>query len=149
MADFPGVGRVRCDKWRVAYQEHVYISRKAASSNRKSIFIGDSLVKNFCRGSAAAIFDEHYPDHLNFGIGGDKVENIHYRVKHNGIPKSVHDVIILVGTNNLAAHHLPSSIAKAIVNLADCIDKTVDVHGLYSYRQFYHVMIDLETLFLL
>ena len=40
---------------------------------------------------------------MNFGIGGDKVENILYRVKNNGIPKIVDD-IILVGTNNLSSN---------------------------------------------
>ena len=60
MADFPGSARLHYHQWCVAYQEHVYISRKASS--RKSIIIGDSLVKNFSRGKSAAIFDEHFPD---------------------------------------------------------------------------------------
>ena len=87
MAEFPGSARLHNHQWCVAYQEHVYISRKASS--RKSIIIGDSLVKNFSRGKSAAIFDEHFPDYLNFGIGSDRVKNVHFRVKNNGIPKSV------------------------------------------------------------
>ena len=78
-----------------------------------TILIGDSLVaglsqyQNIWNGN-------FFVDTLNCGIGGDKVQNVLWRA-HNLPPvKSVRNVAILCGTNNL---HLdaPEDIADGII----------------------------------
>ena len=94
---FPGVHRFHNNNWCYQFREHRLISKKANSGHRiPSIFIGDSLVRNFSRKKSSSIFSTNYPDYLNFGIGGDKVENVHCRVKNDGLPKIINGIIIPV-----------------------------------------------------
>ena len=132
MVSFPGVDRLYNSNWSTQFEQHRFISHKLNSSSRRvpsvfiDVFIGDSLVKNFGRNKT---FFKNFPRCLNFGIGGDKVENILYRVKNNGIPKIVNDIIILVGANNLSSNHSAAAVAKAIIQLADVIHSTLTVVG--------------------
>ena len=50
------------------------------------------------------------------------MENAHYRVKNDGLPKIINDIIILVGTNNFSSNHSPAAVANAIIQLADIIN---------------------------
>ena len=131
MVSFPGVDRLYNSNWSTQFKQHCFISHKLNSSSHHvpSIFIGDSLVKNFGRNKTSSIFLKNFPRYLNFGIGGDKVENILYRAKNNGIPKIVNDIIILVGTDNQSSNHSPAAVAKAIIQLADVIHSTLTVVG--------------------
>ena len=127
---FPGVERFYNSKWSKQFKVHPLISCKANSSSCvPSIFIGDSLVKNFGRGKLSSIFLKNFPDFLNFGIGDDKVENGFYRAKNNGFTKNVNEVMILVGRNNLSLNHSPASVAKSIIQLVDVIHFTLTVVG--------------------
>ena len=60
--------------WYDTFRKHVTMSQ--SSTNAKLILIGDSIIANFdkCRN----IFDEFFlPFHtLNFGISGDKIQNV-------------------------------------------------------------------------
>ena len=124
---FPGVHRFHDNNWCYQFRDRL-ISKKANSGHRiPSIFIGDSLVRNFSRKKSSSIFSTNYPDYLNFGIGGDKVENVHYRVKNDGLPKIINDIIILVGTNNNSSNHSSAAVANAIIQLADIINSTTVV----------------------
>ena len=70
MTSFPSVHRFR---------EHRLVSKKANGRNSiPSVIIGDSLVRNFSRKMASLLFTQHFKGYLNFGIGGDRVENVHY-----------------------------------------------------------------------
>ena len=126
--NFSGVDRLYNKNWSVEFQQHRRTSHKSNHHVVPSIFIGDSLVKKFSRHSSS-IFKKNFPKYLHFGIGGDKVENIVYRVKNYGIPKIVNNVIILAGTNNLSADHSPVAVAKAVIDLADVIHSTSTVVG--------------------
>ena len=86
-----------------------------------------NIVKNFSRRKTS--INETFPSYLNLGIGGDKVDNVIFRMKNSGIPRKVQDVIILVGTNDLAANHFPDAVAKGIMNLAEVILQRVSVNG--------------------
>ena len=53
---------------------------------------------------------------LNFGIGGDQVENVFWQTKNLLIPPSLKNVAILCGTNNCFTDS-PLDIADCIVNI--------------------------------
>ena len=57
---------------------------------------------------------------LNFGIGGDRVENVLWRTKNLLIPPSLKNVVVLCGTNNLFIDS-PLDIADCIVNIGSCL----------------------------
>jgi lysophospholipase L1-like esterase len=80
-------------------------ARVAAIKGRpcRIIFIGDSITAGWLtRGKA--VWDKYYArrDALDFGIGGDKTQNVLWRLEHMDIhdlrPKAA---VILIGTNNL------------------------------------------------
>ncbi len=55
---------------------------------------------------------------VNFGIGGDKVENILDRIIYGEYPASVKNVFIQAGTNNLQTQSTAGEISRAIVETA-------------------------------
>ena len=57
---------------------------------------------------------------LNFGIGGDRVENVLWRTKNLLIPPSLKNVVVLCGTNNLFTDSL-LDVADCIVKIGSCL----------------------------
>ena len=108
------------------------INRRIEQGNIDLLFIGDSIT-HFWEGtiyptdsephSAAgqAVWDEYYSQRnaVNIGIGGDKIENILWRLDHGNIdgisPKLI---VLLAGTNN-AADNTAEEIADGIVAIID------------------------------
>ena len=65
---------------------------------------------------------------LNFGISGDKIQNVLWRVYNMTLPASVEYVIIHCGTNNLG-HNSPLKIAEGLINIACILKKNYkDLH---------------------
>ena len=85
------------------------------------MLIGDSIIANFdkCRDN----FDKFFLPFctLNFGISGDKIQNVLWRVCNITLPASVEYIIIHCGTNNLG-HNSPLKITEGLINIA-CILK--------------------------
>ena len=80
-----------------------------------TILIGDSIVAGLSR--CQNIWNGNFSfDTLNCGIGGDKVQNVLWRAHNLPAVKSVRNVVILCGTNNL---HLdaPEYIADGITKI--------------------------------
>ena len=68
--------------------------------------------------SIAEIF---YPiEGINFGTGGDRVENVLWRTKNPLKPPSLKNVVVLCGTHNLFTD-FPLDIADCIVNIGSCL----------------------------
>ena len=59
---------------------------------------------------------------LNFGISGDKIQNVLWRVCNMTLPTSVEYVIIHCGTNNLG-HNSPLKISEGLINIACMLKK--------------------------
>ena len=72
-----------------------------SSTNAKLVLIGDSVIANIDK--CNSIFDKCFLSFrtLNFGINGDKIKNVLWRVCNMALPASVEYVIIHCGTNNL------------------------------------------------
>ena len=60
---------------------------------------------------------------LNFGISGDTIENVMWRVKYGLLPLSIHTIIIHAGTNNISKGTTPMIIAKGSIKLTQMLKK--------------------------
>ena len=97
------------------------VNMSTPSTNAKLVLIGDSIIANFDKCSDN--FDKFFLPFrtLNFGISGDKIQNVLWRVYNMTLPASVEYLIIHCGTNNLG-HNSPLKIAEGLINIA-CILK--------------------------
>jgi lysophospholipase L1-like esterase len=101
------------------------------------IFDGDSIT-DFWEGTGKAIWTQHYVplNAFDFGISGDRTENVLWRLQHHQVD-NLHPklVVLLIGTNNLGGN-TPEQIAdgvKAIVNEYSqlCPDAGILVLGVF------------------
>ena len=85
------------------------------------MLIGDSIIANFDK--CSDIFGKFFLPFrtLNFGISGDKIQNVLWRVYNMTLPASVERGIIHYCTDNLG-HNSPLKIAGGLTNIA-CILK--------------------------
>ena len=105
--------------WYNTIRKHATVS--TSSTNAKLVLIGDSIIANFDK--CSDIFGKFFLHFrtLNFGISGDKIQNVLWRVYNMTLPASVECVIIHCCTNNLG-HNNPLKIAGGLINI-DCILK--------------------------
>ena len=96
------------------FQEHNFLLQQ---SSPKILLIGDSLISNLSR--YPDIWKSHFSKHntLNFGIPGDKVQNILWRINNLNFSKinSIKYVFILGGTNNID-HNSPEEIVNSLIS---------------------------------
>jgi lysophospholipase L1-like esterase len=84
------------------------------------IFIGDSITEGWL-GPGKAIWDKTYaPRHaLNFGISGDKTQNVLWRLSNMSIQNLKPKVaVVLIGTNNTinSSHEIADGIKAVLAN---------------------------------
>ena len=101
------------------FRKHVTMT--TSSTNAKLVLTGASSISHFDK--CSNIFDKFFLPFrtLNFGISGDKIQNVLWRLCKITLPASVEYVIIHCGTNNLG-HNSPLKIAEGLINIA-CILK--------------------------
>ena len=100
--------------WCNTFRKHVTMS--TSYTNAKLVLTGDSIIANFdkCNDICDGFFLSFRT--LNFGISGDKIQNVLWRVCNMTLPTSVEYVIIHYGTNNLG-HNSPLKIAEGLINI--------------------------------
>ena len=100
--------------WYKSFQEHNYLLQQSPA---KILLIGDSLISNLTR--YPDIWKSYFSRHnaLNFGIPGDKVQNILWRINNLNFSKitSLKYVFILGGTNNID-HNSPEEIVSSLIS---------------------------------
>ena len=100
--------------WYDQFRKHNLLLNK---SKAKLLIIGDSLVSNLSR--YPEIWRKYFSNHgaLNFGIAGDKAQNVLWRVNNLHFSSNLHlkYIFILCGTNNID-HNSPQSIASTIIS---------------------------------
>ena len=95
-------------------KEHDQITKNLTTSNVTTVIFGDSIIKNLSK------YNGKYKDNwnniniFNAGIGGDRIENVLYRIESTRLPSIIKEVIIAVGTNNLVDDSLTDIISKLI-----------------------------------
>lgn len=89
------------------------INTAVKSQPHQALFLGDSLTEGFDRD----VWDAHMAPRgvLNAGIGGDRSENLLWRLEHGNLdgppPKAA---IVLIGTNDLGRERPPQVAAEGI-----------------------------------
>jgi hypothetical protein len=80
--------------------------KNCSSYGSKVVFIGDSIVSNFSK-FYPDMWEKDFPNAINLGIGGDRIENVWWRILNNVVPANAEHVVIHVGTNNIGRcdHH--------------------------------------------
>ena len=99
---------------------HAYL---ALNSQKWRVLLNGYLITaNFRKFSP--IFDKHVSKfhQLNFGIGGDKIQNVLWNINNMSMPPSLQYIFIRCGTNNIG-HNDPEVIWDGLVNLARVIKK--------------------------
>ena len=105
-----------------SHESFVAIAKKGEA---QVVFIGDSITAGW--NGQKALFEKEYAKYnaANFGIGGDRVQHVLWRVENGefeGIkPKAV---VLMIGTNNAGvAENSPEQIAAGIKNIITAIHK--------------------------
>ena len=70
--------------WLFTHSENV---KTAAKQSNTCLVIGDSIISNLKR--YGKICNQFFQGWLNFGVPGDKIENVCWRVENGEIPKNV------------------------------------------------------------
>jgi lysophospholipase L1-like esterase len=84
------------------------------------IFIGDSITEGWL-GPGRAVWDKYYaPRHaLDFGVGGDKTQNVLWRLNNMDIQNLKPKVaVVMIGTNNLTnnPHEIADGVKAVLAN---------------------------------
>jgi lysophospholipase L1-like esterase len=112
------------DGWLPRHQQKLEEARKlvAAGQSPEIVFIGDSITQNWEK-AGREVWDQHYAHYhaLDLGFGGDRTENLLWRLQHgeiDGIAPKV--AVLMVGTNN-SGHRAenPETTAAGIKRLLD------------------------------
>lgn len=95
------------------HAEHDKFVEIAKSSNANVLLIGDSIIQGLSR--YAKIWTKYFTPlkALNFGIGGERTQNVLWRVENGEIPLNAQMIVIHVGTNNTDRDD-PKDIANGI-----------------------------------
>jgi lysophospholipase L1-like esterase len=109
------------DWWMPRHEEKLaeIARRRAAGERTNLVFIGDSITHNWEKPeNGRRVWEERYARHhpLDLGYGGDRTENLLWRLQHgeiDGIDPKV--VVLMIGTNNTGARHdAPELTVKGI-----------------------------------
>ena len=89
--------------------------RKAAGERTGLVFLGDSITHNWEK-DGKAVWQQHYASYnpLDLGFGGDRTENLLWRLQHGeveGIDPKV--AVLMIGTNNTGHRHEDPALTLA------------------------------------
>ncbi len=92
-------------------ERHELLCKVADAGVGDVVFLGDSITT---RWAAEPLFNKEFGKYKaqNFGIGGDRTENVLWRLQHGALSNIRPKVIVLlIGTNNLTANTVPEIAA--------------------------------------
>ncbi|SMF26747.1 exo-1,4-beta-glucosidase [Alteromonadaceae bacterium Bs31] len=112
--------------WAVGWWEdrHKETLKRIKQGNVDVLFIGDSITQGW-EGDGKAVWDKYYGSRnaLSLGYGGDRTENVLWRLNHgevDGISPKV--AVLMIGTNN-TGHRMekPEFVANGIRKILDAL----------------------------
>jgi beta-glucosidase len=85
------------------------------------VFLGDSITEGWDDAVWAELFGAFHP--LRLGLGGDKTQNVIWRVTHGELDGMHPEVLVLlIGTNNLGSDQAtPATVAKGVAKLVETV----------------------------
>ncbi|WP_051234737.1 GDSL-type esterase/lipase family protein [Marinimicrobium agarilyticum] len=99
------------ERWNTMHREDVEI---ASTGNVDVLFIGDSITEGWPQN----VWEEYFGDYkaVNFGIGGDKTENLLWRLNNGSVGRlDPQVVVLLIGINNFGlSNHEPDDVAQGV-----------------------------------
>ncbi len=111
------------ERWRDMYREDLSI---ADEGEIDLLFLGDSITEGWTQ----TIWDENFAPHkaANFGIGGDKTQNLLWRLRNGSVGKLDPGVIVLmIGVNNFGlGDDTPVEVARGIEAIIDQLQSDFD-----------------------
>ena len=117
--------------WYEKFKEHNFLLQH---SSAKILLIGDSLISNLTR--YPDIWKSYFSKYntLNFGIPGDKIQNILWRINNLNFPKncSIKYIFILGGTNNID-HNTTKVIVNGLLSSGLSIQKHCQMQKWLSF----------------
>jgi len=85
----------------------------AQSLKPELVFIGDSITTRWPQEVLKQRFGKFRP--VNLGVGGDWIQNVHWRIRHGALDGAQPKVIVLlIETNNITAGFTPDEITQGI-----------------------------------
>ena len=120
---------------------HNSFVKSASTSQANLVFIGDSIIKGLCR--YKRIWKKFFSSYnaINLGIGGDRIQNVFWRIKNGTLPMKTAGFLVLhCGTNNINNDD-PVDIAEGILSIANFIHEKkphiyIIIAGLLPRDQF-------------
>lgn len=93
----------------------------------KVVFLGDSIT-DFWRNRGKKVWDDHFSKYqpLNFGIGGDRTENVLWRLQNGQLQETLKPeaFVLMIGTNNLGhRNEAAGAVADGIMAIVDELQK--------------------------
>ena len=105
------------------YDSHKKQVASLRHSDASVLLIGDSIIAGLQRyRNVWRNYFKHQYESLNFGIGGDKVQDVLWRINDLSLPKSLKYAVVQAGTNNLDQDN-PKDIANGIIASALAFSK--------------------------
>ena len=104
--------RCRKGNWLTVYENQCFLAR---NSTAETLLLGDPILKGLNRYKGTWYF----PNSFNFGISGDRAEDVPWRALH--LPEILYlkNVIILWGTNSICTDS-PDDIAQCLIDISVC-----------------------------
>lgn len=104
-------------------QRHERFNEISKEGKAKLVFLGDSITQSW-EGGGKAVWEKHYANRAaaNFGISGDRTENVLWRLDHgnfDGLFPAL--IVVMIGTNN--AGHRKDSAADIAAGVQAILDR--------------------------
>ena len=101
---------------------HRKFTNIAGNSRSTVLLIGDSIVKGLYR--YKTVWKKYFEpfEALNFGIGGDKMQNVLWRIINGNLPRDLKVAVVHCGTNSID-RNTPVEIKDGIVSIVEALCK--------------------------
>lgn len=111
------------ERWRAMHGEDVAIANEG---DVDLLFLGDSITEMWPQ----AAWDEHFAPHraANFGIGGDRTENLLWRLRNGATGElDPETVVLMIGTNNFGmGNEKPAQVALGVEKVLDQVQSSYE-----------------------
>ena len=97
------------------HKVHQKFAKKAFTTSSEILLLGDSIIRGLTR--YEKVWENYFPSAINLGIGGDKTQNVLWRMRNLRLSHNIKFVIVHCGTNNIDLNSA-DDIANALIQIA-------------------------------
>lgn len=104
----------RNDDWKSKFHLMMDVTQK---STAEVAIYGDSIAMHFGDKAHYAVWKKEVDKEVViYGMGGDRIENLLWRIIHGKVPKLVNVIVVHIGTNNIVRDEV-ELVAHGIINI--------------------------------